>query len=102
LAGGFFVLCQGAILEGQSNKLELVQAGARSNGLKSRILLTIFMLLLATGPARGQSARLAVRAGYFPNVTHSQPLSDEHKADLIRPLVPVRASSGKSSTLDHP
>src|SRR5882724_7170106 len=32
------------------------------------------MLLLATGPARGQSTRVAVRAGYFPNVTHSQAL----------------------------
>jgi NitT/TauT family transport system substrate-binding protein len=32
------------------------------------------MLLLATGPARGQSTRVTVRAGYFPNVTHSQAL----------------------------
>jgi len=60
------------------------------------------MLLFAAGPARGQSARVAVRAGYFPNVTHSQALSDERGADLIRPLVPVRPSNGKSSTLDHP
>jgi NitT/TauT family transport system substrate-binding protein len=42
--------------------------------LKSRIPLTIFMLLLATGPARGQSTRVTVRVGYFPNVTHSQAL----------------------------
>jgi len=32
------------------------------------------MLLLATSPARGQSTRVTVRAGYFPNVTHSQAL----------------------------
>jgi NitT/TauT family transport system substrate-binding protein len=32
------------------------------------------MLFLATGPARGQSTRVTVRAGYFPNVTHSQAL----------------------------
>jgi len=49
-------------------------SGERSNRLKSRIPLTIFMLLLATGPARGQSTRVTVRAGYFPNVTHSQAL----------------------------
>src|SRR6267143_4964082 len=48
--------------------------GARTNSLKSRIPLTIFMLLLATGPAGAQSARVTVRAGYFPNVTHSQAL----------------------------
>lgn len=42
--------------------------------MKSRIPLTIFMLFLATGPARGQSTRVTVRVGYFPNVTHSQAL----------------------------
>ena len=62
------------ILEGQSKEARLFGPGARSNSLKSRIPLTIFVLLLATGPAGAQSARVTVRAGYFPNVTHSQAL----------------------------
>jgi NitT/TauT family transport system substrate-binding protein len=36
--------------------------------------LTIFLFLLATGPGRAQSTRVPVRAGYFPNLTHSQAL----------------------------
>jgi len=45
-----------------------------SNCLKLRTVLTIFFLLLAAGEASAQSAPVAVRAGYFPNVTHSQAL----------------------------
>jgi NitT/TauT family transport system substrate-binding protein len=45
-----------------------------SNGLKLRSVLTIFFLQLAAGRASAQSASVAVRAGYFPNVTHSQAL----------------------------
>jgi NitT/TauT family transport system substrate-binding protein len=45
-----------------------------SNGLKLRSVLTICFLLLATGQTDAQSAPVAVRAGYFPNVTHSQAL----------------------------
>jgi len=61
-------------LQARAKRLDLAGLGERSNCLNSRIPLTIFMLLLATGPARGQSTRVAVRAGYFPNVTHSQAL----------------------------
>ncbi len=61
-------------MKARAKRLYFFGPGERSNGLKSRIPLTIFMLLLAAGPARGQSARAAVRAGYFPNVTHSQAL----------------------------
>ena len=42
--------------------------------MQSRISLTIFLFLLATGAARAQSTRVPVRAGYFPNLTHSQAL----------------------------
>lgn len=45
-----------------------------SNGLKLRSVLTILFLLVAAGRASAQSASVAVRAGYFPNVTHSQAL----------------------------
>jgi NitT/TauT family transport system substrate-binding protein len=61
-------------LKARVNKLELVRAGARSRDLKSRIPLSIFLFLLATGTAGAQNARVTVRAGYFPNVTHSQAL----------------------------
>jgi sulfonate transport system substrate-binding protein len=42
--------------------------------LKLRTVLTIFFLLLANGQSGAQSAPVAVRVGYFPNVTHSQAL----------------------------
>jgi NitT/TauT family transport system substrate-binding protein len=45
-----------------------------SNGLQLRSVLTILFLLVAAGRASAQSASVAVRAGYFPNVTHSQAL----------------------------
>ena len=61
-------------MKARVNKLELVRAGARSRDLKSRIPLSIFLFLLATGTAGAQNARVTVRAGYFPNVTHSQAL----------------------------
>ena len=61
-------------MKARANKLDLVGPGERSNRLQSRIPLTIFLFLLAAGPARAQSVRVTVRAGYFPNVTHSQAL----------------------------
>lgn len=42
--------------------------------MKLRSVLTILFLLVAAGRASAQSASVAVRAGYFPNVTHSQAL----------------------------
>ncbi len=71
---GFLFYAEEQFLQARANKLELVRAGARSRDLKSRILLPIFLFLLATGTAGAQNARVTVRAGYFPNVTHSQAL----------------------------
>jgi NitT/TauT family transport system substrate-binding protein len=42
--------------------------------VKSPSAVTILFLLLATGQTDAQSAPITVRAGYFPNVTHSQAL----------------------------
>ena len=61
-------------MKARAKRLDFFGPAERSNRLQSRIPLTIFMLLLAAGPACGQTARVAVRAGYFPNVTHSQAL----------------------------
>jgi sulfonate transport system substrate-binding protein len=36
--------------------------------------MTILLFLLATGTTRAQNSPVSVRAGYFPNVTHSQAL----------------------------
>ena len=40
--------------------------------MKSRITLTILLLLLATVRTGAQSAPVILRVGYFPNLTHSQ------------------------------
>ena len=40
-------------MKARAKRLYFFGPGERSNGLKSRIPLTIFMLLLAAGPARG-------------------------------------------------
>jgi len=42
--------------------------------VKSRSVMTIFFLLLAAAQTDAQGAPITVRAGYFPNVTHSQAL----------------------------
>ena len=56
--------------------------------MKSRIPLTIFLFLLATSPARAQSTRVTVRAGYFPNVTHSQALVGRARGRFEQALGP--------------
>jgi len=50
--------------------------------------LTIFLFLLATGAARAQSTRVPVRAGYFPNLTHSQALVGRATGRFERALGP--------------
>ncbi|HEX2714252.1 MAG TPA: ABC transporter substrate-binding protein, partial [Candidatus Acidoferrales bacterium] len=42
--------------------------------MKSLILMTTALLLLAAVPRGAQNAPLTVHAGYFPNITHSQAL----------------------------
>ena len=71
-----------------AKRLDLAGPGERSVRLKSRIPLTIFVLLLAAAPARGQSTRVTVRAGYFPNVTHSQALVGRARGRFEQALGP--------------
>jgi NitT/TauT family transport system substrate-binding protein len=56
--------------------------------LKLRSALTIFFLLLATDRASAQRASVAVRAGYFPNVTHTQALVGRAQGRFEKALGP--------------
>jgi len=46
-----------------------------SEKVKSRSVLTMLLFLLASGQTGAQNTPVTVRAGYFPNVTHSQALA---------------------------
>jgi len=56
--------------------------------VKSRSVVSILFLLLATGQTDAQSAPVTVRAGYFPNVTHSQALAGRAQGRFDQALAP--------------
>jgi len=99
---GFLFSPRSEFLRARAKRLDVAGLGGRSNRLQSRILLTIFLFLLATGPARAQSTRVTVRAGYFPNLTHSQALVGRATADSSMRLDLVRRSNGEFSMLGRP
>ena len=50
------------------------------------ICLAVMAVLSGCAPAAGSDARLAVRVGYFPNITHSQALIGVARGDFQRAL----------------
>jgi NitT/TauT family transport system substrate-binding protein len=86
--GFLFFMPRSEFLKARAKKRDFFGPRKRTNRLQSQIPLAIFMLLLAAGPAHGQSARVAVRAGYFPNVTHSQALVGRARGRFEQALGP--------------
>jgi NitT/TauT family transport system substrate-binding protein len=85
---GFLFFAKEQFLKARAKKLDLARLDARSNCLKSRVTLTIFFLLLAVVQAGAQNAPVTVRAGYFPNVTHSQALAGRAQGRFEKALGP--------------
>ncbi len=66
--------------------LQLILAEG-NDGVRIAILLLLFSL--ATGESHAQSARVTVRVGYFPNVTHAQALAGRAKGEFEKALGPA-------------